>query len=236
MASNALTDETLEELVAHEIDDPGALLYVLKLASDRGSFSQSSIDHQLRNFVFLSLERLEAEYGCIFARFWDAPETAQSEFQRYVIEFAISKQAPASDPVVSDPALDWPWPCPEPPPSRGGEFDADWPNKYSGLYLCGYVVGKKGMEDRDREKLLDYFFRKSLPFVVSQYHNDDYGEPGTEKRLQKIANVIAANCRNFKRNSRERYAVAISHYEIDLEHLRRTYYRTGTFPWPPIEP
>ena len=37
-----------------------------------------------------------------------------------------------------------------------------------------------------------------------------------------MANVLAANCRNFKRNDRHKYRAAIAHWEQDLEYLKET--------------
>jgi hypothetical protein len=139
------------------------------------------------------------------------------------------------DPAGPEP--DWPWPIDEPPEGPGGQTAPQFEQQYSGLRLCGYHVGKtNGMPDNERRRFLDQFFRNDLPSVVEKYHGDDYGEPGSETRLRKMANVIAANCRNFKKNDREKYRVAIADYEHDLEYLRASYYKAGTFPWPPIEP
>lgn len=113
--------------------------------------------------------------------------------------------------------LSWPWPITTPPDGEGGNSDLFFPNKYSGLRLCGYRVGKtSGMSARERRRFLDHFFRNRLPGIVRQYHGDSYGEPGSEERLRKMANVIAADCRNFKKNDRDKYAVAIADYEQDL--------------------
>ena len=91
------------------------------------------------------------------------------------------------------------------------------------------------MPDDERRMLLDYFFRNPLPDIVSRFHGHDYDEPGSEDRLRKMANVIAALCRNFKRIDPKRYRVAIDHYEKDLAHLYKSCYVSGSFPWPPIE-
>ena len=60
----------------------------------------------------------------------------------------------------------------------------------------------------------------------------DYGEPGSEVRLKKIANVISSNCRNFKANDKLKYAYAINDYETDLKYLKNKYFIRGSFPWP----
>lgn len=101
--------------------------------------------------------------------------------------------------------------------------------------MCGYRVGAKGMSDKERRQFLDHFFRNPLPTAVSRYYGDAYGMPGSENRLRKMANVLASNCRNFKRNDRVKFRVAIAHWESDLDYLKRSYYRAGMFPWPPTE-
>jgi len=85
------------------------------------------------------------------------------------------------------------------------------------------VTGKtRGLPDAERKCFLDYYFRNSLPDIVVRYHGTEYGDPGSEERLQKMANVLAANCRNFKRNDRHKYRAAIAHWEQDLEYLKET--------------
>jgi hypothetical protein len=131
----------------------------------------------------------------------------------------------------------WPWPITEPPAENGSGTSPDFPNKFSGLWLCGYRTGKtEGLPASERKRFLDCFFRSPLPAIVRTHHGNEYSTPGSEDRLKKMANVLAANCRNFKRNDRHRYSVAISHYETDLGYLKAQYYKAGSFPWPPIEP
>lgn len=132
--------------------------------------------------------------------------------------------------------LSWPWPIATPPEGTGGNSHRFFSNKYSGLWLCGYRIGKtSGMSAWERRHFLDHFFRNALPGVVRQYHGDSYGEPGSEERLRKMANVMAANCRNFKKNDVDKFEVAIADYEQDLDYLKVTYYRAGSFPWPPTD-
>jgi hypothetical protein len=130
--------------------------------------------------------------------------------------------------------LKWPWPITTAPESRGGKFNTSFADHDSGLWLCGYWVGSSSTKTTSaRRYFLDYYFRNQLPAVVKQYHGGAYGEPGSEERLQKMANTIAANCRNFKRLNREKYKVATSEWEQDLGYLKARYYRAGSFPWPP---
>lgn len=131
---------------------------------------------------------------------------------------------------------DWPWPITEPGESAGaGEVDRWHHQDHSGLWICGYRVGGDGLQPLERTRLLNHFFRNALPKAVERHCGDDYGDPGSEKRLRRMANVIAKNCRNFKRLSRERYADAIDDWEKDLAYLKRAYYHAGSFPWPSLD-
>jgi hypothetical protein len=74
---------------------------------------------------------------------------------------------------------------------------------------------------------------------VTETFGDEYGEPGSLKRLQKMANVIAALCRLRKKNDPYRYRQSILDYETDLKYLHDTYYKAYVprpFPWPSTEP
>jgi hypothetical protein len=130
---------------------------------------------------------------------------------------------------------DWPWPITEPKPSSGGSFAAHFELDRSGLRMCGYRVGHRGLPASERKDFLDRFYRTRLPAIVEQYCGSDYGGVGSSVRLQKMAIVIASNCKNFKRNDRERYQKAISDYETDLAYLKQEYYHPNSFPWPSID-
>ena len=124
----------------------------------------------------------------------------------------------------------WPWPITEPPKSSGGDFTGEF-RDFSLLKYCGYTVGKiKGMSEEERIKFLDYFFTHELPGPHEL--TVDYGEPGSEVRLKKMANVMSSNCRNFKANDKLKYAYAINDYETDLKYLKNKYFIRGSFPWP----
>jgi hypothetical protein len=135
-----------------------------------------------------------------------------------------------------DATPDWPWPITEPAEPMGDRStEARHYQDNSGLWMCGYRVGVSGLSPLDRTRLLNYFFRNTLPRVVERHFGNQYGDPGSEQRLRRMASVIARNCRTFKRLSRARFAEAIEAWEKDLAYLKRAYYRAGMFPWPPIE-
>jgi len=188
-----LDDDLLARLTEAEVGNPHVIAALLRGAFERSHHDGRKIDVLLRNFVRCTLTRLQTKYDELFALFWDDPDISRDEFRRYSAEFLFPRDK-----------LDWPWPITEPPPSRGAS-EPHFDSKYSGLWLCGYRVGKtKGMPKEERERFLDYFLRNSLPFIVARYHGDLYSELGSEQSLKKIADVIASNCKNFKLNDRQK--------------------------------
>lgn len=180
---------------------------------------QAVLDPILEEFVRKSMGELRAKYVELFAMFWSNEGTAADEFKDYVEAFFAMGHFPTTE--TSDRERSGP------PLNIGPD--------HSGLWICGYRVGKtQGMEDGERHRFLDCFFRHPLPPVVEQYCGETYSTPDSEARLKKMANVIAANCRNFKRIDAHKYRQAILDYEVDLRYLKKRYYRSGYFPWPKI--
>ena len=148
----------------------------------------------------------------------------------------------SSDTDLEQPKPDepyWQWPISEPPEGAGAGSPVEFVHQFSALKMLGYAVGKtNGLADQERKEFLDLFFRNNLPGVVETHFPGEYGTPGSEQRLRKMANVLSANTRNFKRNNREKYRFAISDWEEDLAYLKKTFYDKGRhrFPWPSIEP
>ena len=227
-AFQLVSDELLLELI--QTDTPSMDLYGPALAEslDRGLFDESEFEALFRNFVHKGLDTLWSRYRELDELSWEvSPNEARKEFLSFLQSWETTSSTP----------LDWPWPITVVPEGRGGRSGPDFDHKYSGLYLCGYRVGKTGgMPTAERREFLGAFFRNDLPDVVERYHDRDYGDPGSETRLRKMANVIATHCRNFKRRDRDAYRYAIADWEADLQYLRVSYYKAGMFPWPPIEP
>lgn len=213
----------LSELADRANQNAAIVEAALKLAHSHRLSSSDHLDPWLQRFVEVSLHELQARYMKLFSQFWTDEAIARTKFEQYVRSFFESEP-------------EWPWPITEPGPGEGGSSSDIFKNEHSGLWLCGYRVGKtKGLVKEERKRFLEYFFSRPLPPVVAKYHNEDYGAPGSEKRLRKMANVMASCCRNFKLVDPKIYRFAISHYEEDLEFLRKSYYRAGMFPWPPID-
>lgn len=114
--------------------------------------------------------------------------------------------------------------------------DVDW-REHGLLRMSGYHVGKtKGKPEGLRQRILNYIFLEdTLEDVEDTAYADEWGEPKSSARLQKLTHTIASLVRNAKRNPHDT-ADAIRDWENDLEYLRETFYdRWGDFPWPSVE-
>lgn len=126
---------------------------------------------------------------------------------------------------------------------RGKPLDADIIfNDYTALFLCGYKVGKTdGLGLNERRDLLTFFIDRPLHPKITQIFGNEYDAPESMGRLMKVANIIASNCKLRKRRRDSvNYAVAIAHYEDDLEFLRERFFVPMSrgkrhLPWPDTE-
>lgn len=104
------------------------------------------------------------------------------------------------------------------------------------LAYMEYRVGRtNGQPIGIRRAILDRVVAGTLPLYGGIEYYDQWGEPNSAGRLQKLAEAIAAFTRNAKRRGKVRLADAISEWEADLDYLYSTYYmpRFG-FGWPSI--
>lgn len=130
-----------------------------------------------------------------------------------------------------------------PEDGRGKPLDAKIIfNEYTALFLCGYKVGKKdGLSRNERRDLLTFFIDRPLHPKLIQIFGNEYDEPESMGRLLKVANIIASNCKLRKRRKNAAsYALAIAHWEDDLEFLRERFFVPMSrgqphLPWPDIE-
>ena len=88
----------------------------------------------------------------------------------------------------------------------------------------GYKVGRSGLSQTERWQILDQVFSQSLLQIDNAAYLKEWGEAKSAKRLQKIADSIAAFTRNAKRRNRNSFSKAIQDWETDLAYLKRTYY------------
>ena len=134
----------------------------------------------------------------------------------------------------------WVWPDPDPVLGTGAAGESPiFTHSESLLTVSGYSVGQKAdLSEDERRDILVAVLEASLPRELDELFDYEYGEPNSMQRLLKIANVLAANCKNFKRRSNsESYETAINRYEKDLIFLKERFYerwRAGqsALPWP----
>jgi hypothetical protein len=126
----------------------------------------------------------------------------------------------------------FPWPTTT--AFRGnGTLKARW-RPHGMLGFLGYHVGEtqptpSGM----RRCILEYAFECDLPPLNDRAYYLEWGNPRTPRRLNKLANTLAALTRNAKRRDAVSYAKAIDDWEHDLALLRERYYLDFFhFGWP----
>lgn len=125
------------------------------------------------------------------------------------------------------------WPSTD---ALGGSKDITFGNSpLEGLlaYLEYHVGQTKGESAPVRKIILERVFMGVLPPVFSDQYLAQWSSPGSAPRLQKLAESIAAFCRNAKRRDPTRLADAIKSWEEDLKYLYEQYYvgKFG-FGWP----
>lgn len=128
------------------------------------------------------------------------------------------------------------WPSPD---GRGGRSDGDNRSnpfeslvEHGMLKEMGYRVGRNGLSSAVRQKMLGEIFMRSLPPVFPKPYMDQWGANGSARRLNKIADSLAAFARNAARLPGD-YDEAISDWKEDLDYLHDNFYagRFG-FGWP----
>ena len=105
------------------------------------------------------------------------------------------------------------------------------------LSLLGYHVGKtQPLHPSVRECILEYVFECHLPPLADVAYFEEWGKPRSARRLQKLANTIAALTRNAKTRDPQSLSRAIDEWEQDLTFLYEQYYlRAFHFGWPATE-
>ena len=85
----------------------------------------------------------------------------------------------------------------------------------------GYRVGNQGLSALERRTILTEVFNSKLPNINSREYMQGWGQPNSKERLKKMADSMAAFCQSQKRRGND---LAASHYDEDLEWLRRKFY------------
>lgn len=128
----------------------------------------------------------------------------------------------------------FPWPNTAALSGKGNLPTAVFTTKEGLLSYCGYKVGANGLPLDPRRKILDAIFLAQLPPIDDPAYCAQWGEPRSAKRLQKLAETMAAFVRNAKRRDAARMEKSIREWETDLAYLKRRYYDNRfSFPWPP---
>jgi hypothetical protein len=211
---------------------PKALAALLTELAHRGGQDPHLIDMYLDEWVFAAMDHLHARFLSLFQKHWPEEcdvECAERDLREYVANWASGHRR--EHPVGRKPT--WPWPLTDVNPGvRNGPIS--FAHDKSALGRCGYKVGfTDGMKADARAQFLQYFFEHELPDEVIAVHGSEYGAPRSAQRLQKMANVIAANCRIRKKDNPHRYRFAIADWEDDLAYLKVRYYDDQLcFQWP----
>jgi hypothetical protein len=90
------------------------------------------------------------------------------------------------------------WPSTSAIGGDGNLAGSGWPRTGLLSYL-GYHVGTSGLPTHERRKILDLAYTDNLPTVNNPIYMANWGLPRSGPRLQKIAESLAAFCRNRKR-------------------------------------
>lgn len=109
---------------------------------------------------------------------------------------------------------------------------AGWPRTGLLSYL-GYHAGKTELTAAARRSMLNRAYQDDLPTMNNPIYMAQWGEPKSGTRLRKMAESLAAFCRNQKRKQEYTHSTAVMNWESDLAYLKVTYYDgTYDFRWP----
>jgi hypothetical protein len=109
----------------------------------------------------------------------------------------------------------------------------DWP-PHGMLSSLGYHVGETQPTPRKvRWRILEYVFECHLPPLNGPVYYSDWGVAQSARRLNKMADTLAALTRNAKRRDARMLEKAIDDWEVDLAFLHERYYfELFHFGWP----
>lgn len=130
---------------------------------------------------------------------------------------------------------EFPWPGTDVPTGDGTVDPEEWPG-VGLLGKMGYKVGKSGKGKYTRRGILHRAFQTEAGnWLPIEEQAEEWGEPRSEERLQKIANSLSAFARNAKRREDPSLETAISHWVEDLQYLKERFYSPRySFDWPNI--
>ncbi|MCY2991054.1 MAG: hypothetical protein NTY19_24725 [Planctomycetota bacterium] len=117
-----------------------------------------------------------------------------------------------------------------------GYVDKDWRHhshrrlaevnwlEVSPMHVLGYCVGKTGQPTEERHQILKRAYTGRLPIIGPVEYMTEWGVEGSSQRLRKIADSIAAHCRNRKQKRTNTSDDAIRDWEADLDWLKAEFY------------
>lgn len=119
--------------------------------------------------------------------------------------------------------------------AKKGQYMAN-PPKEGLLARMRYHVGKDGVPTPLRRTILAQVVEGEIPPIPNPTYMDDWGDAGTEKRLQKLVNSLVFFVTDNMRFKDAARAKAIIEWQEDLDWLKTTYYkpRGYAFRWPAI--
>mgnify|MGYP003666432847 CR=1 FL=1 len=125
------------------------------------------------------------------------------------------------------------WPTTEAPAAKQSMGAIDVPGQGMLSYLEYHVGRTNGQATKVRQTLLDRVFAGKLPPVFDRAYMMQWSEPGSARRLEKMAETLSAFARNFKRRDDDRMDQAIREWEADLNYIFEKYYvGKFRFSWP----
>jgi len=93
----------------------------------------------------------------------------------------------------------------------------------SPLSCFGYVVGKtKGRSPKDRKIILEYSLCAVIPNFFPKNYSNDWGDPFTLKRFNKIISHLTALA--DLRENRKSLEVAVGHWRTDAEWFSKSFH------------
>lgn len=166
---------------------------------------------------------------------WDAYENGKFPTDRARIEYlGMALQILAGELSWED-LQPFPWPSTNAVPSEepDGPLEGGFEEKGMLAHL-GYHVGKSGLPSGKRRQMLRQVLEaKALPKVNSSDYVAEWAAPNSSARLRKMAESIAAFCRNAKRRKNAAMDESIREWESDLAWLKVEFYdNRHTFKWP----
>jgi hypothetical protein len=137
------------------------------------------------------------------------------EYERYTREDPRVWDHPALTYLAENSGPRWPWPSTDTVPSLGGDLSTEgWTNEHPLKGRFGYTVNARvGLTDAERHRILDHALTTA----------DD------PLNLYDVAHHIGWLIRSNRKA--QRFKVAITKWERDLDYLKVTYYQNNFF-WP----